>query len=109
MYAGGGPGEVVRKRANKVRHMETEAPHEWVLLEDPEARDGKFSKFWWNRLTGCSQWEEPAWDKEWEVRKGRSERTQEFGDWYEMYDKAIDSVFYVNDRFNKTQWKSPFS
>ena len=50
-----------------------------------------------------------AWDREWEVRKGRSERTQEFGDWYEMYDKAIDSVFYVNDRFNKTQWKSPFS
>ena len=43
------------------------------------------------------------------MRKGRSERTQEFGDWYEMYDKAIDSVFYVNDRFNKTQWKSPFS
>ena len=40
--------------------------------------------------------------------QGRSERTQEFGDWYEMYDKAIDSVFYVNDRFNKISGK-PFS
>ena len=109
MYAGGGPGEVVHKRSVDVNHVETNAPHEWSYMEDPEARDAKFAKFWFNRVSSMTQWEEPDWAAEWEVRRKRSRPKQEFGDWVEMEDPIINALFYINDRFDKIQWKSPYA
>ena len=80
-----------------------------TYMEDPEARDAKFAKFWFNRVSSLTQWEEPDWAAEWEVRRKRSKPKQEFGDWVEMMDPVIDAVFFVNDRFNKIQWKSPYA
>jgi hypothetical protein len=90
-------------------HPQNKEPHEFKLLHDPEAREAKFSKFWWNQLSGLTFWEEPEWDVEWENRCKRSTAAEDpTGDWQKMHDGAIDEFFWVNKKFSQIQWKSPY-
>ena len=84
-------------------------PHEWKLLHDPEARESKFSKFWWNQLTGLTLWEEPNWEREWDKRCKRSSPADDpIGDWQKMHDAAIEQYFWWNKKFSQIQWNSPY-
>jgi tetratricopeptide (TPR) repeat protein len=111
IYAGGGPGEVVRKQSEIVKeNPHSKEDHEWFLMRDPQARDPKFAKFWWNKLSGETRWEEPDWENEWTKRRQRSKEVQRYGDWAEMVDAAIDgTTFYYNQKFNKYAWINPYA
>ena len=109
MYAGGGPGEVVRKRSAVVtENPHSQEKHEWALYLDPDARDPKFARFWANSITQQTQWDEPKWEEEWKKREKRSELRNQFGDWKEMFDGHFEVLFYCNEKFAKYQWTNPY-
>jgi len=114
IYAGGGPGEVVRKQSEVVQeNPHSKQDHEWFLMHDTQARDAKFAKFWWDKITGETRWEEPNWEVEWAKRRKRAKEMQRYGDWAELVDPALAEdtggvTFFYNQKFNKYEWTNPY-
>ena len=88
LYAGGGPGEIIRRRAQvqldgKLRELP--AP-EWCQMRDPLAKAERFAIFYYNEASSVTRWEEPDWAHEWVLRRRRSASVRQIGMWEEMVD-----------------------
>ena len=112
LYAGGGPGNIARRRAQVVKdgaNGELSAP-EWCELYDGEAANPLFARFYFNRKTDTTRWDEPDWDKIWEERREASgDPTQRIGIWDEYLDAGSGNSFYFSFAQGKYQWEMPYN
>merc|ERR1719502_2060935 len=75
---------------------------------DKKAHDPKFARFWFNKISNLTRWEEPDWKQAWQIRIERSEQTNNFGQWKEYFDPSMKVSFYYNESENKHQFRNPY-
>ena len=76
---------------------------EWVVKFDSEARDARFAKFWFNKLTNKTRWVEPEWEAVWRNRVKRSVEIRQLGNFKEWYDEKLNLTFYQDIEYEKAQ------
>mmetsp|Transcript_9686 Transcript_9686/g.24827 ORF Transcript_9686/g.24827 Transcript_9686/m.24827 type:complete len:347 (-) Transcript_9686:210-1250(-) len=106
MYAGGGPSINILK--NSEVSKESIEWGEWQMMVDKKAKDAKFAHFWYNKISQLTKWEEPDWVEAWQIRIGRSEQTNNFGQWKEYWDPGLKCTFYYNESTDTHQFKNPY-
>ncbi|GMH77886.1 hypothetical protein TL16_g07571 [Triparma laevis f. inornata] len=96
-----GPNGTVEQRSG----VYEEKPEwgEWVVKFDSEARDARFAKFWFNKLTNKTRWVEPEWEAVWRNRVKRSVEIRQLGNFKEWYDEKLNLTFYQDIEYEKAQ------
>eukprot|EP00947_MAST-08B_sp_MAST-8B-sp1_P000312 g312.t1 len=77
-------------------------------MYDHDAADERFGRFWWNRVTGQTSWQEPDWDLLWAKRREGGVLQQRVGIW-DQYEDAQGREFYFNFSTGVSQWEKPVS
>jgi hypothetical protein len=111
LYEGGGPGEMIARRAIVIKDgakFELDAP-EYCEMQDPEADDARFSRFFIHTKTGTTMWKEPDWMEIWSKRRKRSEMTDHTAQWDTYYDEVQQLYFYHNLKDGIYTWYDPFA
>ena len=87
-----GPNGTIEQRSKIVE--EREEWGEWTVKVDREAKDERFSRFWYNILTSKTRWVEPRWEGMWKGRVKRSQEVRQLGNFKEWYDSKLGTYFY---------------
>jgi tetratricopeptide (TPR) repeat protein len=87
-----GPNGTIEQRSKVVEEMAEWG--EWCVKMDKDARDARFAKFWYNRLTSKTRWVEPDWDQVWKNRVKRSTEVRQLGNYKEWWDDKLGAMFY---------------
>jgi tetratricopeptide (TPR) repeat protein len=111
LYEGGGPGEMILRRSVVLRDgekFELEAP-EYQEMQDMEATDARFSRFYFHVKTGTTMWKEPDWMEIWSKRRKRSEMIEHTAQWDQYYDETQQLSFWHNLKEGIYTWYDPFA
>eukprot|EP00948_MAST-09A_sp_MAST-9A-sp1_P000985 g985.t1 len=113
LYAGGGPGDIVRKRSEIVLDgMQRELPlYFWQKMRDPIAKKERFALFYYNVESGKTAWEEPNWQHEWTLHRKRGVSQRQEGLWEIMYDEKAPEDFqyyFYNFQTDECTFEQPW-